>query len=313
MTTRAFAIQVAVFAALLGALNIAIQRLTVNAVPRQLLRSIDSTSHVESLLAGNSLVAAGLDASTYAATRGRGVALNIALGSTSPIEHDLLFRRALALRPARLVYGFFDAQLTESPSVGWTDLFGNRAAAFYVEPDVAERFIADGDRWRRYEFRVLRHVPMFVERATIWARVERWRRWLKDLGMPEEAEGRFGRIADFAELEPLAPAEFRASCSIVVAARTPLSAPILDLLVEARRHGTAVQIVEMPQSAAHRTRYYDTPEWAAYRRYVEDEVRRLGATYVQASDWMPDTAFEDGMHLSAAGARTFSVRLASVR
>jgi hypothetical protein len=313
MTRRALLVQIVLVVALLVALNVAIARLSVNSVPRQLLRAIDASPPVDTVLAGNSLVAAGIDEAAYAEIGAGGRALNIGLGGSSPIEHDLLLRRALVLRPRRVVYGFFDAQLTEPPGVRWSDLFGNRAASFYVGPDIAARFIAPDSSWRRFQFRIPRRVPMFVERAGVWARVERWRRWLHGLGVPPQPAGRFGRVADFAGLEPLTPEAFRRACACAVAERAPLIAPIVDLLAESHRHGAATLVVEMPQAAGHRARYYDTPEWAAYREYVAGEVRRLGGTYLNASDWMPEDAFEDGLHLSPAGARAFSAHLASNR
>jgi hypothetical protein len=311
MTGRTLTIQLLLWGALVVALNVAIVRLTVNSMPRQLLHAIDSSSAADTILAGNSLVAAGIDAPALERIAGRGHVLNLGLGSSSPIEHDLLLRRALVLGPRRVVYGFYDAQLTDAPGVPWQDLFGNRAASFYIEPDLAARFIAPDSAWRRFQFHVLGHVPMFVERAAIWATVERWRRELRGIGVPLQAVGRFGQLSDFVDLEPLAPDAFRVSCARVVADRAPFIAPIADLLAQSRRHGAAVVVVEMPMAARHRARYYDTPEWAAYREYVAAEVRRAGATYVNASDWMPEEAFEDGMHLSSAGAAAFTVRLAT--
>jgi hypothetical protein len=311
MARRGFAVQLLLAIALMAALNVVIARLAVNAVPRQLLRAIQSSPPVTTVLAGNSLVEAGIDAAAYAQASGDGPAINIGMGSSSPIEHDLLLHRAMALRPRRVVYGFFDAQLTAPPGVAWSDLFGNRAAAFYIDPDVAERLIAPDSRWQRFQFRALGHLPMFVERAAIWAGVERWRRRLREIGVPPEPVGRFGRIADFAELEALTPEAFRLACAQAVASRTPLTGAIADLLDETRQRHAATFVVEMPQTSRHRARYYETPEWAAYREYVAGEIRRAGANYLKASDWMPDEAFEDGMHLSPAGARDFAVRLAA--
>jgi hypothetical protein len=313
MTRRALVVQVLLWIALVVVLNVAIALLTRNSIPRQLLHAIAASPPVDTVLVGNSLVAAGIDAAVYEKSRGEGPVLNLGLGSSSPIEHDLLLRRALVLQPRRVVYGFFDAELTAPPDVGWSDLFGNRAASFYVEPETAARFIAPDSRWRRLQFHVLRHVPMFVERAAIWARVEQWRRALRDTGVPPHAVGRFGQIADFAGLEGLTPEAFRRYCASAVAERAHLTAPIVDMLAQAREHGATTLIVEMPQPTRHRARYYGTPEWAAYRRHVSDEVQRLGAVYLSASDWMGDDAFEDGLHLSVAGSRAFTARLAAVR
>jgi hypothetical protein len=311
MTRRSFLIQAATLALALVALNIAIARLSVNSVPRQLLRAIAASPPVSVIFAGNSLIAAGIDTPTYEQASGGGRALNIALGSSSPIEHDLLLRRALRLRPGRVVYGFFNAQLTRPAENTWTDLFGNRAMVFYVEPATAIRLIAGGDRWRALQFRLLAHVPMFVERAAIWARVEKWRRRMSDVGVPATQAARFGQVGDFANIEPLDPAAFRQYCASAVAGHAPLLPAVADMLEQSRQNGAAVVVVEMPQPARLRARFYETAEWTAYREHLVNQVQRLGATYVDASDWMADDAFEDGIHLSVAGARAFSMRLAT--
>jgi hypothetical protein len=312
MTGRAFLVQAAVLAVALVAVNVAIARLSVNSVPRQLVRSIAASPPVSDLLVGNSLMAAAIDTPTYEKASGRGRALNISLGATSPIEHDLLLRRALPLRPRRVVYGFFNAQLTRPVENRWADLFGNRAMVFYVDPAAAVRFIAGDDYWHALEFRLLARVPMFVERASIWARVEKWRRRMRNLGGPTARAARFGQVDDFVNIEPLDPAAFRRYCASAVADQAPVLAPVVDMLERSRRSGADLIVVEMPEPTGHRTMFYETPEWAAYREYVANQVQRYGGIYVNASDWMADDTFEDGIHLSVAGARAFSARLATM-
>jgi hypothetical protein len=314
MTGRAFVLQVALSTALVVMLNVAIARLTVNSIPRQLLRTIAASPPVSGVFVGNSLVAAAVDSSVYDRSRpsGEGPTLNIAMGSSSPIEHDLLLRRALRLRPRHMIYGFFDTQLTGRIENRWSDLLGNRAMVFYVDPSIALRFIAPDSRWRALEFRLLGLVPMFVERAAIWARVERGRRRLRDLGVPPRLVARFGQVGDFRDIEPLDPVAFRRYCASAIAERAPLLPPVIDMLEQVRQTGADTLVVEMPQAARHRAEYYDTREWAAYREYLASEVRGYGASYLRASDWMGDGAFEDEIHLSPAGARAFSARLATV-
>ena len=313
MTTRAFVVQVSLFLASVVMLNVAIARLSVNSVPRQLLRAIAASPPVSVLFVGNSLVAAAIDPRAFeqAGTTGGRPTLNIGLGRKSPIEHALLLRRAIRLRPTVVLYGFFDTQLTAPVQNRWSDLFGNRAMVFYVDPSIAVRFIAPSGSWRALEFRLLAHVPMFVDRGSIWARVERWRRRLRNVGVPPRQAARFGQVGDFRDLEPLDPEAFRRDCALAVANHAPLLPSVIDILDQARLAGASTIVVEMPQAARHRARYYDTPEWAAYREYVTGEIRRHGASYVRASDWMADETFEDEMHLSRAGARAFSARLAT--
>jgi hypothetical protein len=314
MTGRAFVLQLALSTALVVMLNVAIARLTVDSIPRQLLRTIAGSPPVSAVFVGNSLIAAAVDTSAYdrARAQGEGPTLNIGMGSSSPIEHDLLLRRALRLRPKHVIYGFFDTQLTEPIENRWTDLFGNRTMVFYVDPSIGLRFIAPDSRWRALEFRVLARVPMFVERASIWARVEKGRRALRDFGLRPRQVARFGQVGDFRDIEPLDPAAFRRHCASAAAEHVPLLPPVIDMLEQARQVGADTLVVEMPQAAPHRAQYYDTPEWAAYREHVKAELRRYGASYLRASDWMADAAFEDEIHLSPDGARAFSARLATI-
>src|ERR1700730_11294716 len=133
MTRRAFLVQLAVVTAALVAGNGATVRRSVNSqysVPRQLVRTIAASPPVSVIFTGNSLTAAGIDTTTYERATGGGRALNIGLGSSSPIEHYLLLRRAMGLRPSHVVYGFFNGQLTRPVQNEWTDLFAARSMAF---------------------------------------------------------------------------------------------------------------------------------------------------------------------------------------
>ena len=57
--------------------------------------------------------------------------------------------------------------------------------------------------------------------------------------------------------------------------------------------------------------FYDQPEWSAgYRAHLQQMLGDLGATYIDASHWMPDEdAFADPLHLTYEGAQEFSRRL----
>jgi hypothetical protein len=310
MTARTLLAQVAVWIVATVAMNVVIARLTVNALPRQIVRAIDRAQHVTDLVAGNSVMVAAIDASTFESTRPESRVLNVALGSTSPIEHDLFVRRALRLSPERVVYGFFDTQLTRPMPNRLTDLKGTRAMVFYVDRERAIRLLA-GDGPPAWQIRAASLVPMFVERAALWGTVERVRRSLASIGSPSEATGRFGRIADFAGIED-DPVVFREYCAGVVARRTPLLPAVVDLLDAIRTaHATPI-LLFAPMTAHHRLTYYAMPEWRAYLDYVRAELAKRGATYVDASAWIPDEEFEDAVHVSARGAVDFTRRLAAM-
>jgi hypothetical protein len=308
MRARTFLAQATLWIVAVAAINVLIARLTVNALPRQVVRAIDHASHVTDVVAGNSVMVAAIDAATFESFRPGSRVLNVALGSTSPIEHDLLVRRAMRLAPARVVYGFFDTQLTRPVPNRLSDLKGTRAMIFYVDREQAIRLLAD-DGPPAWQIRAASLVPMFVERAALWGTVERLRRSLASIGSPPQATGRFGRTADFAGLED-DPRVFRDYCAGVVANRTPLLPAVVDLL-DAVRAGRAQPIVVFaPMTSRHRRTYYDIPEWRAYLDYVRAQIATRGAAYVDASAWIPDEEFEDAVHVSARGALNFTRRLA---
>jgi len=309
MNGRALLTQLAVLTGIVTAINLALTLLTGGAMPRQVVRAIEASPLVSTVFAGNSLIAAGADTTAYEAGGG-GRAINVGLGSTSPIEHDLLVRRALRLQPRRVYYGFLNLQLTRLPASTWHDLIGNRAMVFYVDPRIGLGFIAPDQPLRALHLRAVAMLPMVVERASLWVRVERLRARLRGIGVPPERVARFGRVADFEAFESLDPPSFRHATATMVATRAPLVPPVLDMLEQVRQSGAEVIVVEMPRTSRDRARFYDTPEWQAYRRYVAGELRRYGATYVVASDWMEDDAFEDGLHLKPADAQAFTARLA---
>lgn len=283
-------------------------------MPRQLLRQLNSTSDVTHLALGNSLMAAGFKAAAFDADIKpmRAVGFNAALGATDPVEHLMLLRRVLRRGQTltTVIYGFFDFQLTEPPLATNSDLIGNRAASYYLEPDLALKYYEMSPR-DRLEFSLMRHVPIMVERGAIWQKVELMRRAMSQLGMPPVAINRMGQVSDFAMLEAGSPAAFTAHCDRSIAEHAKLSAPILQIIAESKAHGARVVIVEMPMHPFHQRTFYSLPAWNRYRDYVRTLVEQAGAVYLNASDWIerPDE-FADHLHLSASGADDFSRRLA---
>jgi hypothetical protein len=308
MRTRFIYVQLAAWAAAVALLNIAIATLAANSLPRQLLRAIAQSSHVTDLFAGNSVMVAAIDAAAFEQARPGTRALNVALGSTSPVEHALFVHRALELHPQRVYYGFFDSQLTRAAPSRWRDLTGTRAMVYYVDRERAIQLMgADGPP--AWQVRLTSLLPMAVERATLWAGVERTRRKLAAFGATPQAAGRFGRAADFSALEG-DPDLFRRYCADVVARRTPLLPAVRDLFDAVRSAGAALIVIEAPMPASHRRRFYDTSEWYAYRAYLESEIERYGGRFVDASGWMADDQFEDVVHVKPQAAAAFSARLA---
>jgi hypothetical protein len=308
MRRRDWAVQVAVALAVLVAANVAILRMASNSVPRQLLRKAEQAERATDLFLGNSTMAAGLDEAAFAAGAPGRRALNLGMGSSSSVEHYLIFRQQGKHVGSAVYYGFLDRQLTDDPVGGWDTLVGNRAMAYYLEPDVAFPFFERGSPLRGRALRLVGWVPALVERYAIWAKVELMRRHLGEIGMPPKATGQFGRLEDFALLEE-DPATFEHRCEQATARRVPLAGPVAALLQLARERGSKAYVVEMPMPPGHRRFYYQSPAWQAYREHVKALVRDAGAIYVPAADWIGEDGFADHLHLDAEGARDFSRRL----
>jgi hypothetical protein len=312
---RRVIVSLSVAVALFAAFNICVAWMARNSVPRQLLRRIDSTRGVTDIAVGNSLIYSGFDADAYdrVLASDRVVAMNAGLGASSVVEHLEILSRALerddSIRVA--IYGFFDFQLTDPPVATVSDLFGNRAMSYYAAPAIALQFYEMPLR-DRIKFRLLSHVPVWVDRAVLWSEVEKLRRAIGQVGMPAVATNQFGRASDFALLEASSPEEFEKECRLAIDGARGLSRPIVQLIADARAHGARVVIVEMPLPPAHQREFYSLPAWQEYRKYVADRVRDSGADYVQASDWITNPSeFSDPLHMTAAGATEFSRRLAT--
>lgn len=300
-------------AGILLAFNLLVQHFARNSIPRQLVRKIDATQGITHLALGNSLIVAGFDPAAFETSMAPEpvVAFNAGLGASGTVEHLMILERALrdAASVKLVVYGFFDFQLTDEPSATLTDFFGNRAMAFYLDPDLALRDyqMSPGDR---LGFDLLRHVPMVVERAGIWAGVERMRRKMGEIGMPHADTNRFGRAADFALLEARSPADFASRCDRLTRQNAQLSEPVVAMIADAHARGAQVVIVEMPMNPYHQSHYYALSAWDRYRDHLRKLVAAQHATYLSAADWIEDAnEFADHLHLTSSGAQDFSRRL----
>ncbi len=310
MTLRRLIAQLVVWALMLAVINIAMVFASENAVPRQVVRSIDASGPVTDLFAGNSLAAAGFDRRAYEQAWPGAKALNIGLGATYPVEHDILIRRALRLTPTRVFYGFFDAGLTGPTSLAWKDITGNRTMVYYVDLPATLDFVPSEDRAQALELRFAAAFPMLADRFSPGTAVEKWRRRLNDIGVPPAKTNRFGRVDDFAQLETSDEAVLRNYYVDVVNHRDPLSPPIQDIIERVRMTGAILTMVEMPLPSRHHVRFYETPEWRAYQQYVIGQLRETGVQFIDASEWISDDKFFDSLHLNPDGAGEFSTRLA---
>ena len=302
--------------ALVGA-NVLIARMSYNSVPRQVLHRIDADHDATMLAVGNSLMASAFGESTFGdawqtETAAKIAPMNIALGASGPVEHLLLLRHALAREPKvnLVVYGFFDLQLTEKPVGGWADMTGNRAMSYYVEPYFAAALYAPGSRLQMLQVGLIGRAPMLVERLALWAKVEKIRRALGNVGLPPEKGSEFGRAADFKMMEISDVGHYESLCNGSVDQRLPLTPAIQMMADETNARHAKFVVVEMPMTAEHRSIFYSTAAWQQYRQYVRQLLAERNSQFIDASGWVDDSHFVDDLHLGTQGGENFSRRLA---
>jgi hypothetical protein len=129
--------------------------------------------------------------------------------------------------------------------------------------------------------------------------------------MPKHKTNRFGRVEDFAALEPKDMASFDERCQKILRHETGFSPPIQHIFGLARQSGARVILLEMPMPAKHRQSFYSMRSWTELRAHIQALANEEHAIYLSASDWMPDDDFEDTTHLNQEGARQFSAKLAT--
>jgi hypothetical protein len=268
------------------------------------------------LFLGNSLVEAGCDAAAFRAAwpvvQSAPKPVNIALGATSPVEHYLILKHALdrPIHPKYLVYGFFDDQLNASTRGDWADLVGNRAFSYYF-PEEAAGLYAPGSSFKKWQLRIIGHIPMLAERSSFWGKVELVRRGIEDIGMPKHETTRYGRVQDFAALEAADLPSFNRRCEGILSQQAGFSPAIHKIVELAKQHGITVIFLEMPMPSRHREIFYSSPAWSRMRNYLQTLARQNNTRYLSASDWVSDDqAFEDVTHLNEQGAKQFSAKLA---
>jgi hypothetical protein len=312
MPKRAFLLALVGPLLALAALNHAVGVAARTTVPRWEMGRARASKDASVLALGNSLIGVGFVENSF--DQGMQVdkqagAINLAMGGSSAVEQLLMLRYALAqgMRPRTVVFGFFDFQLTHPLEYTTRDLIGNRAMLYYVEPEYARGFyhLSLHDR---IEFQIMRPFEVFADRGLVWERVERFRRTLEQQGMPPQQSNSMGRAIDFAMLEyPSAPA-FVAECGR--ASRNPLIPSVQEIARQAAAAGSKVYFVEMPMPPEHVETFYDEPAWDGYRTHLKNMLSGLGATYIDASHWMPEpSSFIDPLHLSWEGSQAFSRRL----
>ncbi len=297
--------------------NFVIHRTAKSTLRHHLLTSLSEIPvDTDFLFLGNSLVEAGCDTSAFRDAWPTGETapkpVNIALGATSPVEHYLILKHALdrPIHPKYLVYGFFDDQLNAPVRGDWADLVGNRAFSYYF-PDEAAALYSPGSWLKKWQLRIVGHIPMLAERSSFWGKVELLRRGIEDIGMPKQQTTRYGRVQDFAALEAADLPSFNRRCQAILSQHAGFSAPIRQIIQLAQEHGITMVFLEMPLPSRHRDIFYSSPAWSEMRAYLQTLAQQNHAVYLSASDWVSDDKnFEDATHLNEQGAKYFSAKLA---
>ena len=300
--------QMAIALCCLAVANLGVHWLSQTTLPRKVLARGQNSPPATDLFLGNSLIVAGIDEDALCAEAPERIPLELALGGTGPVEHLLIYREQHRHGHASVFYGFFDTQLTNAAYLKGVEHRGNRTVAYYTDPETASQYYYPDSPWDRSLFLLGSTISLFVERHAVWGKVEALRRRLDRFGLPARATNEFGRADDFTSLET--PVEDHIEhCRRFVRGEQGLDPALLGLIDTAKRRGAKFTIIEMPMPERHRKRYYESPEWLAYRQKLTDTLHTLDVSYLNASDWVPEDGFHDILHLNAVGAERFSKRL----
>jgi len=298
----------------LVAADFVVAYLTRNSIPRRYMAVAENSQQATVAVFGNSLLVVGFDAPEFDSAlrlrEPRRGTVNLAMGSTNPVEHLLYLRYALAhgARPKLIIYGFLDLQLSQQILLSNKEIIGNHDVLYYLEPEYARQFYHLSAR-DSVEFEFMRRFSMLADRSAVWVKVERLRRQLGGQGMPHEETNRFGRTLDFNLLEADSATAFAEQ--VENAAHAPFTPAVSELLRQASQSGAKVVFVEMPMPSRHRVLFYDTDAWRKYQLHASSLVAGQGATYIDASLWvMSDSLFSDRIHLNPDGATIFTRKLA---
>jgi len=279
-----------VVAAGLVILNVGITIIERNNPTRILAARLQQASNNDYLFLGNSLIVAGID--TDVCSKQRLTCMNAGIGSTQSSEHAAIAQEAIASGVrGKLIYGFMDLTLSESPELDWK---GNRSIAFHLKNvNIPESYGLNGVS--RYDFILRKSVPLLTYQDSLWANVVR-----------QSATNTFGRASDFSALEDGSSERFAARVRKAMAKTSLLCPEVMRLLNAAAKDGREVVFVVMPMPAKHRNAYYRTTDWQGYLDRLATELDALGARLVNMDEMALDSDFTDAVHLSPAGATAFT-------
>jgi hypothetical protein len=319
MKPRKFFGMVLIALGILAACNLAVARLASRTPLHTLKNRIGQMPRIDFLFCGDSTMDSGCNATAFetawqAATGRKERAFNSALRATRVVEHYLTMREAFRQHPEinTVVYGFWNFQLTQPLSARWRDLSGNSTLVYHYEPALAAS-LYDSSFFTKAHFSLMRFVPMFSERATIWVKVEILRRALSALGMPPVSRQEEAFPVYSKEAVAEAVASFTRDCEQALRDNAPLWRPVREFIRHAHERGSKAVFVSMPMSSWNYRLFYSTDAWQRYSKHVQSLLEKEGAIFVETSDWFTDDQnFADVRHLNPDAAKVFSERLAGV-
>ena len=311
MLSRHFITQVFFAGLVLAGANYAVGMMAKTTVASQLLHKCRTQSNYTDLFIGNSLIAAGIDEKTFNERSGANrIAFNAGCGSTSPLEHALILQEAKGPAQGTIFYGFFDTQLTDTPTTDWRSLIGNRTFVFKTDFNDLITLADIKNYLDVFLLKLLSNAPLVYERLAIWSKVEKTRRIIGGIGTTPSKDNRFGRKEDFQLLEPSNTSSFDTALEKIVSTQTSLSNPIQKII--SHKNKTRIVFIAMPMTRNHRQNFNSSDSWKSYFNYVQGLLKSNDVEVVDALDWIEDSLFEDHLHLSEAGAIEFSKRLAKL-
>lgn len=313
MKPRAFIAQLALALAVIVVFNVLVARAARNMPARKVVeRSL--TTPGATLAHGNSTMAAAMNPAAYtAASPTREPLVDIALGATIPVDHLILANFALgANKPRRVIYGFYSFQLFDPPTNSWRQFSGNRAVSLHLDPAAAARHSGRNSFIDSTMIHLTAAIPALLERDVIWAKVERERRGLAELGLAKKAaSNRFGRVEDFAAMGTLKPDDLARAIDQIISTGADFSEPIREMFDAIQKADVELVVVAMPASDISLPTQDAKDKWREFTDYVRGKLQARNARLIDASFWFSDQAvFEDALHLNERGAEVFSARLA---
>ena len=311
MSVSRFLLQALVTLCVMVGVNLAVQRLARNSIPNQHIAAINAAENVRYATLGHSLIVSGFDPTEFArlVPDSAGKTLIAAQNSTHTGDHMLIARLVVQKHPQTkyFIFGFLDRELTAPTNDRLSELYGNHAYAYLLEPSLAAQHYFPDSALTRTEFSFLQKLPMVVERGQVWGKVEQARRTLSNIGM-----SRAPHVDPFIALEVGNSQTFSALCKSDTLSKASLNSAVTEIFRSIKATGGHIVVINMPMSSTHRRQYYDNPEYAEYITHVGQLVRQAGQIFIDAKDWVDDSEFVDRIHLSPLGAKIFTRKLLEV-